>query len=149
LYKFEDLTGQTFGERVVVGLSHQHPISKNYYWNVVCSCGKEGVVCGSKLKQSKACARCSGKINGRKGLDSQAKDAPCYFIKCGDFVKVGSSRNPARRFKDMQSHNPYPLELLFVDNLHDEKYWHDKLQSCHHRGEWYHYGGACEIVDLT
>lgn len=149
MYKFVDLVGQKFGERVVVGLSHQHPNSGNYYWYVKCSCGREDVVCGSKLKKTTSCVSCSGKINGRKGLDVKAKNLPCYFIKCGDYVKVGSSRNPARRLKDLQSDNPYPLSLMWVDIVNDENYWHTKLQSCHHHGEWYHYHKVCEIVDLT
>lgn len=147
--RFVDLTGQKFGERVVLGLSHQHPKSGNYYWFVKCSCGREDVASGSRLKKGTRCPECSGRINGRKGLDSQAKNLPCYFIRCGDYLKVGSSKNPERRLKDMLTSNPYDLELLRVDYINGEKYWHDKLKSCHHRGEWYVYKEAAEVVGLV
>lgn len=149
MHKFVDLTGQRFGERVVLGLSHQHPKSGNYYWKAKCSCGREDVVSGTRLKKGTKCLECSGRINGRKGLDSQAKNLPCYFIRCGDYIKVGSSKNPERRLKDMETNNPYSLQLLHIDYENGEKYWHDKLKNCHHRGEWYHYNDVCEIVDLT
>jgi len=88
LNKFIDLTGQKFGERVVLGLSHQHPKSGNYYWFARCSCGREDIVSGTRLKKGTKCPECSGRINGRKGLDKQAENIPCYFIRCGDYIKV-------------------------------------------------------------
>jgi hypothetical protein len=148
LYKFTDLTGKTFGERVVLKLSHQNPKSGSYYWSVRCSCGREDIVSGSRLKKGTRCLECSGRINGRKGLDSQAENLPCYFIKCGDYVKVGSSKEPERRLKNMRTNNPYPLELLLVDHKNNEKYWHTRLQKCLYYGEWYYYGDVCEIVDI-
>lgn len=149
MHRFVDLTGQKFGERVVLGLSHQHPKSGNYYWFAKCSCGREDVVSGTRLKKGTKCPECSGRVNGRKGLYKQAENLPCYFIRCGDYIKVGSSKNPERRLKDMETNNPYSLQLLFIDYQNGEKFWHDKLKDCHHRGEWYHYGDVCEIVDLT
>jgi len=149
LYKFEDITGKTYGERTVVGLSHQHPKSGNYYWKVVCSCGRESVISGTRVKKGAKCNSCSGRINGRKGLDKQAENLPCYFIRCGDYVKIGSSEDPVRRLKDMLSSNPYELVLLHIDYEKGEKYWHDKFKWCHYRGEWYYFSGVCEIVDLT
>jgi hypothetical protein len=148
LHRFVDLTGKTFGERTVLGLSHQNPTSGNYYWWAKCSCGREDVVSGTRLKKGTKCPECSGRINGRKGLDSQAQNQPCYFIRCGEYVKVGCSKDPERRVKDIETNNPYPIELLFIDYQMGEKYWHDKLWDCIHRGEWYHYEKVCEIVDI-
>jgi hypothetical protein len=149
MYKFIDLTGQVFGERVVLELSHQAPISGNYYWKVRCSCGREDVVLGTQIKKGTRCLECSGRINGRKGLDSQATNLPCYFIQCGAFIKIGSSKDPHRRLKDMASNNPYHLTLLKIDLIHGEKHWHDKLKPAQFRGEWYHYSDVCEIVDIS
>jgi hypothetical protein len=106
------------------------------------------VVSGTRLKKGSRCIECSGRINGRKGLDSQAKNLPCYFIRCGEFVKVGSSSDPKRRLKNMSSANPYPLTLIWVDQVNNEKYWHNKLKSAHFKGEWYHFNKVCEIVDV-
>lgn len=148
MHKFVDLTGKTFGERVVLGLSHQAPVSGNYYWFARCSCGREDVVSGTRLKKGSRCLECSGRINGRKGLDTMAINLPCYFIKCGEYLKVGSSKNPVRRLKDMSSNNPFPLNLLRVDLVNGEKYWHEKLKPAHYKGEWYYYDKVCEIVDV-
>ena len=149
LHKFEDLVGRTYGERTIVGFSHQLPVSGNYYWKAVCSCGREDIVSGTRLKKGTKCPSCSAKINGRKGLDKQAENLPCYFILCGPYVKVGSSKDPVERLKQMQTNNPYPLNLIYVDQTNGEKYWHDKLRECLHQGEWYHWEKVCEIIDLT
>lgn len=135
--KFRDITGEIFGERVVLRFSHQNPVSRNYYWFARCSCGREDVVSGTRLRKHTVCPECSGRVNGRKGLDKQAENLPVYFIQCGDYVKVGCSKKPERRLKDLQSANPYPCTLLKVDRDFNEKYWHERLKKYHHRGEWY------------
>tara|TARA_R110002012_G_C11272198_1_gene569572 strand:+ start:86 stop:550 length:465 start_codon:yes stop_codon:yes gene_type:complete len=146
----KDITDQTFGERVVLGYSHQDLNSKNYYWKVRCSCGREDVVKGSYLKTGKSnrCRECSGRENGRKGLITQSKGLPVYFIQCGDYVKIGCSTNPKRRLKEMMVNNPYECKLLKVDTENEEEYWHNKFISCKHRGEWYILKQVCEVVDI-
>lgn len=146
--RFKDLTGQTFGERTVVGYSHQHPVSGNYYWKTRCSCGREDIVSGTRLRKGTMCLECSGRVNGRKGLYSKNKGDPVYFFECGPYIKVGSSKDVDRRLKDVQSDNPYDVILLWVGTKHDEEYWHNKLKDYHHRGEWYYYEAVCEIVDV-
>jgi hypothetical protein len=148
LHKYVDLTGKVFGERVVLGLSHQTAVSGNYYWFARCSCGREDVVSGTRLRKGSRCIECSGRENGKKGLYTQSKNQPVYFIKCNDYVKVGSSFEPKKRLKALESANPYPLELLRVDKENNEEYWHKKLSSAHHKGEWYLYKDVCEIVDV-
>lgn len=133
--KFADITGEVFGERVVLGFSHQHPKSRNLYWRVRCSCGREDIVQGSKLKKSTTCVSCSNRKNGRKGLYSQSKGVPVYFIGCGEYFKIGCSQDIGRRIKDMEASNPYKVELLGVDK--DEEFWHKVFAHRHHRGEWY------------
>lgn len=149
--RYKDLTGMIYGERTVLNYSHKDPVSRNYYWNVVCSCGREDKVAGSRLKNGTAnrCVECSGRENGRKGLDTQAKNMSVYFVKCGNFVKVGASHNPKKRLKTISVFNPYDVELLKVDTSKTEKEWHDLLKEYHHKGEWFRYDGVCEIVDLT
>ena len=67
--RFKDLTGKIYGERIVTGFSHQDSKSGNYYWKVRCSCGRDGIVSGTRLrlKQSR-CSTCAGRDNGRKGM---------------------------------------------------------------------------------
>lgn len=40
------------------------------------------------------------------------QDPQVYFIKGGDWVKIGMSKNPAKRLKALQTASGYPLELL-------------------------------------
>ena len=145
--RFKDLTGKTFGERTALRFSHQIPVAGNYVWEVQCSCGRIDKVPASRLVKGKAnkCVECAGRENGRIGLDSMAKGKPVYFIRCGDYVKIGCSDNIERRIKGIETNNPYPVELLKIDLTMGEKYWHDKFKDYHHRNEWY----SCEIVDLT
>ncbi len=141
--KVQDLTGNVYGEREVVSFSHWTK-TRNSVWSVRCSCGREDKVIGTNLKKSKMCGECAGRVNGRKGLDTAAKGKPVYFIRCGDFFKIGCSDDIPRRLKDMETNNPYELELIEVDE--DEQFWHKVFAHRHHRGEWYR---SCEIVDLT
>ena len=148
--KFVDITGQTFGGRTVTGLSHQNPKSRNYYWYAICNgCGRKDVVSGTNLRKKVGCRRCAGKISGRKGLNSQSRGVPVYFIRCLDYIKVGCSLDPEKRLRAMETSNPYPLELLKVDTEHDEQYWHEFLKEGHYKGEWFLANYVCEIVDLT
>ena len=136
--RFEDLTGRVYGQRTVLSYSGQSS-NGTYEWNVQCSCGSEAVVQGNKLKRGLAtkCHRCSGKANGRIGLNSQARSKPCYFIRTGDYVKIGSSNDPERRLKDLESSNPHPLSIEYIDE--DEVFWHRVFEHKHHRGEWFYF----------
>lgn len=54
-----------------------------------------------------------------------------YVIRCEDFIKVGIADNPKARLIQMQTGNPFKLELLNVmrtsDPLRDERAIHDAL----------------------
>lgn len=133
------MEGFVFGDWTVVSFSHKAKGSGNAYWNCRCVCGENYPVDGSKLRKGKSvmCKKCSGKMNGRKGLYSQSKDMKVYFIRCGDYVKIGASHDPNRRLKDIQSANPYKVTLEFVDE--DEEFWHRVFKHNNHRGEWYYF----------
>ena len=97
--KFVDITGQTFGGRTVTGLSHQNPKSRNYYWYATCNgCGRKDVVSGTNLRKKVGCRRCVGKISGRKGLNSQSRGVPVYFIRCLDYIKVEYLVSETRKY---------------------------------------------------
>jgi hypothetical protein len=73
-----------------------------------------------------------------------------YFFKCGSFVKIGISRNLKRRFKAIQSANPYEMEILYYlrgeedleDLLHDLFIKNNK----HHRLEWFIYDKFTDYI---
>lgn len=64
-----------------------------------------------------------------------------YFIRSGDFIKIGFSKNTDYRMRHLQIANPHPLELVIEiegDKM-IENYLHLILKREHHRGEWFHF----------
>ena len=62
-----------------------------------------------------------------------------YFIKCGDFVKIGYSSNVTKRMNVLQTASPRKLYLLssFYGTRKDEKQIHRKFKKERQRGEWF------------
>ena len=63
-----------------------------------------------------------------------------YFIKAGNFVKVGRSTNPNKRMASHQVSNPHECILLCSikgDMFDLEKEAQFELRKYHQRGEWY------------
>jgi hypothetical protein len=62
-----------------------------------------------------------------------------YFIRCGEFVKIGRALNPETRVKDLQVGNPYEVELLgaFDGDDAEEGRLHAAFGQYHHRAEWF------------
>lgn len=133
-----EMEGQTIGQWTVLGPARQSS-SGNWYWYCRCSCGNIKEVEGSSLRKggTSKCQRCSSRTNGRVGLYKRHADAPVYFVRCGDYVKIGASYNIERRVRDLESSNPYTIELLDIDS--NEERWHKVFEHRHHRGEWYHF----------
>lgn len=149
LHSKQEIIGNKYHKWYVDSYSHKHSVSGNWYYNCVCECGSKSVVSATNLRRgtSKQCKSCSSKVNGRKGLYAKSR-SDLYVVRCGDFVKIGNSDNVQRRFKDMQTHNPYPLQLLYVGYGEgcDEEMWHNVFKHRHHSGEWFSFkAGVCEI----
>lgn len=79
----------------------------------------------------------------RVGRFTKVKDRPpvIYFIgtPCGEFVKIGYTRDLYPRFSGIQTGNPHKLEILFVI-LGDRELEVELHQSCgvdRVRGEWF------------
>jgi hypothetical protein len=76
---------------------------------------------------------------------------PCvYFIRFGEFVKIGWSRDVSRRFVDLDIH-PEPIEVLWVipGNSTKEREYHDLFSELHVRREMFRYEGALrDFIDL-
>jgi hypothetical protein len=90
------------------------------------------------------------KVREGKLMPIEPHDWPgVYVIRSGEFVKIGSARNIALRFADIQCCNPNELELLAVlseDRSH-ERLFHRMFEAHHVRGEWFHLRG--EVVDAV
>lgn len=65
-----------------------------------------------------------------------------YIFRCGEFYKVGLSRDPNVRLIDMQSHCPLPIEAVAyrrVPNMpiYYERLIHTMLKDHRLHGEWF------------
>lgn len=153
--------GSRWNKWTILGFSHKAPNSGNAHYHARCECGTESIVNGSKVRigESTQCKGCSSRQNGRKGLYSKSrtnrqshyarnKKSDLYMIRCGNYVKIGVSRDVSRRLKDLQSSNPLDLELIYhgIDEGSDEETWHNIFKHRHHRGEWFYMPKeGCEI----
>lgn len=64
-----------------------------------------------------------------------------YLIQCGNFFKVGISKQPKRRLKEIQTCNPLPCRIIGTksveDAVHLERFIHSELTECNSSGEWF------------
>lgn len=66
-----------------------------------------------------------------------------YFIQAGENgpIKIGESENPKERLNQLQTANPYKLELLWVFNDGDSEWNEAKVQAIFDheliKGEWF------------
>ena len=69
------------------------------------------------------------------------KLAYIYLIRCGRYVKIGVSDDPAKRVMEMQVGSPHKLRLVVswpsLAPHKEEKRIHRLLDQYHHRGEWF------------
>lgn len=67
-----------------------------------------------------------------------------YFLRAGEFVKIGQSVRWKVRLDQMQTGSPYtiiPL-LVLIDDPKLEKKLHNRFRASHFRGEWFHISPA-------
>ena len=66
-----------------------------------------------------------------------------YFIRSGQYVKIGVAKNPWSRLVGFQIASPDRLELLAVapGGFKEEQRVQREFASYHYRGEWYEYKG--------
>lgn len=67
-----------------------------------------------------------------------------YFLRSGEFVKIGQSLQWRGRMATMQIGSPYTIVplLVLIDKPALEKKLHKRFRSDHFRGEWFHLGPA-------
>ena len=65
----------------------------------------------------------------------------CFIIPELGLIKIGCSKNPNRRFKDLESACPFPLKKVFAyyfENVYNiEEAVQDSFKDRHHHKEWY------------
>ena len=66
-----------------------------------------------------------------------------YCIKSGPYVKIGISRRPYARMRQLQMATPYELEmkyLFYCEYARDFEYdMHNELDHLRFRNEWFYY----------
>jgi hypothetical protein len=62
-----------------------------------------------------------------------------YFLRCGDFVKIGYSYDPKKRIEKVQVWSPHDCELMGIaaGGPALEKALHKEFSADRHRGEWF------------
>jgi hypothetical protein len=65
--------------------------------------------------------------------------AVVYFLRCGDFVKIGYSYDPRKRIEKIQVWSPHDCELMGIaaGGPALEKTLHKDFAADRHRGEWF------------
>ena len=75
--------------------------------------------------------------------DSPKAKGVVYAIQCGEFVKVGMTKNLKQRFKQFEDTNPHELRLLIYRSVpfwyrtEFEQVVHKALETYRFRREWY------------
>ena len=77
------------------------------------------------------------------GSPEKAKPDKVYFLRCEQFVKIGSGRDLQRRVSAHQISVPFKLELLAVldGDIDLEKVLHRRFLHHWERGEWFRLEG--------
>lgn len=67
-----------------------------------------------------------------------------YFLRAGEFVKIGQSRRWKSRLDQMQTGSPYTIVPLLIlrGSPAMEKTLHSRFRADHFRGEWFRLGPA-------
>jgi hypothetical protein len=81
--------------------------------------------------------------NARLANSKQRPDGYLYILKLKgfDIYKIGVSSNPRRRINDIDSANPFGVELISINHFKNvyemEECVHDNLRDCELRKEWF------------
>lgn len=75
-------------------------------------------------------------------------DTYTYFIDInGEYIKIGTSKEPARRLGQLQVNCPYEARLVGVLRGDYERELHKRFKHLRHRGEWFRLDK--QILDLV
>lgn len=97
-------------------------------------------------------ARKSGRIKRRtkdrriaNQLIGPGHFASVYFVKGGDYVKIGKAKDVEQRVRDLQVASPKKLKILYVIQVpesrvnEEERRHHEKFKHLKASGEWFRY----------
>lgn len=140
--KIRDIRGERFGRLVVESFSHIAPDKgKNAYWICKCDCGNSHTVSSASLRTG-TCISCGcyATEQNRKRIKAlHNKGDHLYFIRSGEYVKIGRANKPHLRLGQIRANNPFGAEFINIreNEGHREKEFHEKFKDKHHTGEWF------------
>lgn len=84
-----------------------------------------------------------GTFERREAEYGPQADGFVYFIKCGEFVKIGRSDDPKGRLLALRIGNPFDLTLLHTvpGDAFTEEQFHGMFATYRHRLEWFRFEG--------
>lgn len=69
------------------------------------------------------------------------KDLNVYIVSCGDLIKIGVTNDIDKRVKTLQTGNPFPIVVEFVEQKRQaykiESYLHRMFEQYRVQGEWF------------
>jgi hypothetical protein len=74
---------------------------------------------------------------------NKGKKRTLYFLRCGDYLKIGITHDLVRRVRQFKEGNPYPIVLEAYRSIpaamarQIEMSVHAELAHVHHEGEWF------------
>lgn len=110
----------------------------------MCKCGR-----GERRKGQRMCLDCHREYQAEwrwqhSNLPRPAPPRSVYFVRCGDFIKIGTAGDVLNRFRQLVCSNPHELTGLAVITYEDwkkadelEVMLHRHFQSLWHHGEWF------------
>lgn len=89
-------------------------------------------------------------VLGRRAEIGEASSAQShvYFVRVGERIKIGVSRNAIARVQEIAGHLPYGIShvLIVPGDRQDEQRLHERFRHHRTRGEWFK---ACAAIQLT
>ena len=143
--------GDRIGKLVVKEFSHIAPDKgKNAYWFCECDCGNSVCVSSSSLRaQTQRSCGCWGRfVSSQTIKNTHTVGDHLYFIRCGDYVKIGRTTNVHKRLGQLKAMNPYKLTLIrSIEGAGPREHEvHEKFKQYHHIGEWFIYEGIKDQI---
>jgi hypothetical protein len=128
--RFTDITGQRFGQRVVLGL-YERGVKNDSKWLVKCDCGREDIVYGNPLKHGRAnrCISCSNFIGKQRkmphGHATKGKRSGIYTTWTAMIARCKNEKHPAFKYYGKLGVKVCERWLDFKNFLDDmgEKWW--------------------------
>lgn len=78
-------------------------------------------------------------LSGSPALSRLRRHGFVYFVRAGDFIKIGFAVDVQRRIASLQTGSPMPLTLLATTpgTLDSERAYHKRFDELWERGEWF------------